>query len=144
MKKVNQVPPDGDISFAIASSGLLGSDDKSESLGPEGLTAVQAEVMRLFLERLRKEREAEEQRLEQQRRARESGARAREEAARAERAVQDSCPHMKPWGGPSIAGQRDHQHNVHFICLYCGKTWVNNELPAHLRIPSEEVGGPVS
>ena len=57
--------------------------------------------------------------------------------------MQASCPHQKPFGGPSIAAQRDHQQNVIWICLYCGKTWLNNDIPPHLRIPGEEIGGPL-
>ena len=55
---------------------------------------------------------------------------------------QESCPHKKPNGSPSIAGQRDHQHNHIFICAYCAKEFNQHTLPPHLRIPAEWIGGP--
>lgn len=140
MAKQNSVESSIDLA---AVSQLLGAPDKEQALG-NGLSDLQRELLTLFLEKLRKEREVEQERAEQRRRAREQGARAQEEQARQERAMQESCPHMKPWGGPSIAGQRDHRHRTIFICLYCGKRWIDTELPHHLRIPTEEVGGPIA
>jgi hypothetical protein len=57
-------------------------------------------------------------------------------------ATQNFCPHKKPNGQPSIAGQRDHNHDYIFICAYCAKTFNQHTLPAHLRIPAEWIGGP--
>ncbi len=57
---------------------------------------------------------------------------------------QDNCIHRKPAPShePSIGGQRDHRQQTHFICLYCHQEWLGNELPNHLRIPAERIGGP--
>jgi hypothetical protein len=122
---------------------VLGSDDRVASMGSEDISVIQRELFQALLEKARRERQEEAEREAARLRAKAEGARAREAAAQQERAQQATCPHMKPWGGPAIAGQRDHQHHVHFICLYCGKQWVDAELPAHLRIPSDEVGGPI-
>lgn len=55
--------------------------------------------------------------------------------------AQEACPHLKPNGMPNIAGQRDHSNNYHYICQRCFKPWTNN-LPGHLQISHEFVGGP--
>src|SRR5262245_19036764 len=54
---------------------------------------------------------------------------------------QAQCPHMKPNFRPAMAGQKDHRGNAHFICQYCQKEY-GNDLPMHLRIPADQVGGP--
>lgn len=74
--------------------------------------------------------------------ARKAGALAMQNRRDSELAFQQNCPHMKPWGGPSIGGQRDHQGNYRFICLFCSKMWVNDELPPHLKISLDRIGGP--
>ncbi len=56
-------------------------------------------------------------------------------------ALQDACPHMKPNYTPAVGGQKDHKGNYHFVCQYCNKEFGNN-LPYHLQIPAERVGGP--
>lgn len=55
---------------------------------------------------------------------------------------QAECPHRKPNSQPAIAGQRDHQNDYHWICLYCQREWTNGELPQALRISQDRVGGP--
>lgn len=59
---------------------------------------------------------------------------------------QENCAHRKPppSHGPAIGGQRDHRGNVHYICLYCHKTWKNAELPIPLRVglDADKIGGP--
>lgn len=58
-------------------------------------------------------------------------------------AERDGCPHQKPNNrGSAIAGTRDHQGHYHFLCQYCQKEWTDNELPPHLRIDSDFIGGP--
>lgn len=54
---------------------------------------------------------------------------------------QDACPHMKPNFRPALGGQKDHKGNYHFICQYCAKEF-GNDVPYHLRIPGEMIGGP--
>jgi hypothetical protein len=80
----------------------------------------------------------EEQRKEQQR----QGAMAMETRRKAQAQAQDNCPHMKPWGGSALAGQRTHQHDTLLICQFCGKLFVGETIPPHLRVPAERVGGP--
>jgi hypothetical protein len=123
---------------------VLGSPDRAALSSPTAMAAMQQELMALFLERLKAEKAEREAEQERARQARLAGARAQEEAAAKERAMQASCNHTKPFGGPAIAAQRDHQHTTHWICLYCGKTWRNLEIPPHLRIPNEEIGGPIA
>jgi hypothetical protein len=111
------------------------------TLGNSGGTAqdqLAAVLTRKFLQQ-----EAEEAaREEQQKRLREQQL----ESVRrqmAERAMNQSmCPHMKPNFTPAIGGQRDHNNDYHWLCQYCGKEWTNGELPVHLRIPADRVGGP--
>lgn len=55
---------------------------------------------------------------------------------------QQQCPHTKPNGQSALAGQWDHHQDFHFICAYCAKEWLNNEVPGHLRIDSSKIGGP--
>lgn len=55
--------------------------------------------------------------------------------------IQEQCPHMKPNFRPATGGQKDHSGKVHMICQYCQKEFGDN-LPYHLRLPSEMVGGP--
>lgn len=58
-----------------------------------------------------------------------------------ETALKEACPHMKPNFQPAVGGQRDHKGNYHFVCQYCNKEFHNN-LPYHLQISGERVGGP--
>lgn len=118
--------------------------------------AVEAfnEDVELSVEEVRKQKEALELEELKERRAqvkedrrialaaREQNAKQLERARQQQEAIQGLCPHQKPNGQPAIAGQRDHQHHYIFICAYCAKTFNENTLPPHLRIPSERVGGP--
>lgn len=74
--------------------------------------------------------------------ARRQGAINTAQKAEREALIQQACPHLKPNFTPAIGGQRDSKGTSHWICAYCSKTWINNELPVHLRIPSDRVGGP--
>lgn len=99
-------------------------------------------------------REAEEQAKKKEaeesaRRLQLEGARAMHRQAEAERANQSVCSHRNDHGRFVIGGQRDHQHNVHYICLRCGKTWKNNfsaanpeGLPADCQPGEGFIGGP--
>ena len=71
-----------------------------------------------------------------------SGAKAMAQRQEQQKLAQDNCPHIKPNFQPSIGGQRDHQGDYNWICLYCGKEWKNQELPPRLRIDMQLVGGP--
>jgi len=96
-----------------------------------------------FLERkLAKETLDEETREAQERAFREAHISAVRAVEAQKEAEQAACPHMKPNFRPATGGQKDHKGKFHFICQYCGKEF-GDELPYHLRIPSEMVGGPI-
>jgi len=113
--------------------------------GNQGTTqnAVLDQLQAILLKKLAKEQEQEEAEEEIKRKAREQGARALQQRRDDELLKQSSCTHMKPWGGPSIGGQRDHANHYHWLCLFCSKEWTDGELPGHLRISSDKVGGPI-
>lgn len=56
--------------------------------------------------------------------------------------AQLDCLHRKENGQPALGGIRDSQNNTHYVCLRCEKTWINGELPAHLRTGLRDIGGP--
>lgn len=58
-------------------------------------------------------------------------------------ALRSQCPHLKPNYQPNIGGQRDHSGHYHWICSYCMREWTDTELPVHLRVSMERVGGPL-
>jgi hypothetical protein len=127
------------------------SKTESEALGTAALLAqtpastpdpALTQLAQIMARRLAKEEAREEEAIEQKKAARKAGALAMQRRREQELANQDSCPHEKPWGGPAIGGQRDHRHNYHWICLFCSKEWLNRELPRHLQIPLDRVGGP--
>jgi hypothetical protein len=106
------------------------------------LVLEQLAFQKLQRRRLEKQ-DAEEQEQEAMKlRARLEAARNLEKARKDQEAIQSVCPHLKPNGQPSIAGQRDHQRNHIFICAYCQKLFDQHTLPPHLRIDSQRVGGP--
>lgn len=106
------------------------------------LASVQAQLAVLQLEELQQKRKEQQERKDQDQKMRES----RNEAIAYERAqkeaLQDQCPHRKPNMQPAIVGQRDHRQHYHWLCQYCQKSWIDNELPTGLRISMELVGGP--
>ncbi len=111
--------------------------------GGGGSDAV-TKMANLLAEKLEKDKANELEQRDIALAARKAGAEAMAQKREREVAFQSNCPHMKPWGGPSIGGQRDHQGNYRFICLFCSKMWINDELPAHLKIALDRVGGPDS
>lgn len=74
--------------------------------------------------------------------SRKQGAIAQEQRRQVELATQSNCHHLKPNGASAIAGQRGHNHVPIYICQYCSKVWNGNELPGHLTVPPERIGGP--
>jgi hypothetical protein len=103
---------------------------------------AQEQLAAALTRKILKEEEAEEARVAQQKRLREQQL----ESIRAQMlqrdAMQAACPHMKPNFTSAIGGQRDHNNDYHWLCQYCAKEWLNDELPVHLRIPQDRVGGP--
>jgi hypothetical protein len=127
------------------------SQKQNEDLGAAALLATPhnaapdpalAQLAQIMARRLAREEAKEDAELELKKAARKAGALAMQQHREKELHNQKVCPHMKPWGGPAIGGQRDHQHNYHFICLFCSKEWINNELPPKLQIPHDRIGGP--
>lgn len=76
-----------------------------------------AEIRRMSLNQLR---EAEQQRLQ----------------------FQANCHHLKQNGESALAGQRVHTGNTVLTCQICGKIFRDNEVPPHLRVPADAIGGP--
>jgi hypothetical protein len=118
-----------------------GANFLPQSTDPEVL-AMQKGLLALQFQELTEQREEKQGAKDARNNARIIIAKSQEAARKRQEQIQDVCPHKKPNGQPSIAGQRDHQHNYIFICAYCAKVFNQHTLPAHLRIPNEYVGGP--
>lgn len=58
-------------------------------------------------------------------------------------AMQAICNHRKPNNRTAIVGYRSHDHVENFICQNCFLEWHGGEVPAMLRPPREQVGGPI-
>ena len=58
--------------------------------------------------------------------------------------TQAGCAHTKPNGKPAVGGQKNHQHQIQWLCLICHKEWVGGELPIHLLNNDAVVGGPIT
>lgn len=106
------------------------------------LQIKQLQFQELQLRRLQKQDTEEAEQEAMKMKARLEAAKQLESARKQQEAIQGVCPHLKPNGQPSIAGQRDHQRNHIFICAYCQKLFDQHTLPPHLRIDSQKVGGP--
>lgn len=104
---------------------------------------IQKTLLRIMLEKYQREKAEEEERQKLLLEARKQGAMTMEMRRQAELAAQEACSHMKPYGGPAIGGQRDHNNTIHYVCLHCGKHWTQADLPPNLRIPMDKIGGPV-
>lgn len=111
------------------------------SQDPEVL-AMQKGLLALQYKKLAEEMGESDENKRMQMEARKQNAFQLEQARKLQEMNQQLCPHQKPNGQPAIAGQRDHQHEYIFICAYCAKTFSGRNLPPHLRIPAERVGGP--
>ena|SRR6185369_998146 len=104
--------------------------------------SVTDQLARLEL-RQRLEDEALRDEAKQQKRASQlAGIEAMKIRMRLEKDEQDQCAHQNPYGGTLLVGQRLHSNKHIFMCQNCRKTWFDNEVPLHLRIVSERVGGP--
>lgn len=105
-------------------------------------SSVVDETMSLFNEQLT---EAKQERAETRRvaiEAQKQNAQAMVRQRNAVEALQSQCHHLKPNGRPNTVCQRDHSNNYHYLCQTCSKPWVNGELPAHLAIDPNFIGGP--
>jgi len=115
------------------------------SLAQSGTPGSEMEKMAALLNRkMLKEEAAEEEERTIALAAREAGAKSMQNKRDMELYQQDNCSHTKPLGGPAIGGQRDHKNDYHFMCLFCSKMWLNGELPSHLKISLDRVGGPTA
>lgn len=100
--------------------------------------AVLALIARKLQKEMNEEEETERIRLEARKRNAMEAQRTREQLL----AAQTYCPHTKPNGHSNLAGQRGHNGTAILICQACLKTWEGPTVPAHLRIPAENIGGP--
>lgn len=105
-------------------------------------TSAQDQMARLLVLKMEKELQAEKDEAERQQNLRLAQLENIRQMLKIQEETQAQCPHVKPNYRPAIGGQRDGRGNYQWICQYCCKQWVNNELPIHLRIPHEMVGGP--
>lgn len=120
----------------------LNEDDLLLSQVVTGPSEVQQQLAALLLKRLAK-KDAEEEEVERLKRAaRKAGMDAMVKGREMELAKQSQCAHLKPYGEPATAGQRLHSNVYLYICQYCAKEWRGNDLPLHLRVNSDIVGGP--
>ena len=103
---------------------------------------IDKELKILQLKELQEKRDKEAEEKDIRRKAQLANIQSVKDAMRQTTANQDSCAHKKPSGASAIAGQRMHSHKYLWLCQYCGKQWTGNDLPTHLRIDSELVGGP--
>jgi len=114
---------------------------KAEKL-QEALLALQYENALLENEQAKRHKTAREEQEMLNHNARKLGATVLDQQRKMELDKQNACPHLKPNAQPAIAGQWDHSGTYHWICAYCSKEWTGGELPLHLRIDMEKVGGP--
>lgn len=120
----------------------MSENNKSQNIQEE-LLKIQLEDARLGL--IQKQRAEQEflQKKNQDDNFRKSRLAAVEQERASKELQQSSCPHTKQNGQPCIGGQKDHRGHYHFLCMWCMKEWIDGELPMHLRIPMERVGGPI-
>lgn len=119
---------------ALAASGAFGQAKSSAQLQLEELQA----------KKLKKEMDQQEENEENRRKAHAEGARSMEQRRLNELAKQAACNHMlELQGGPAIVCQRNHNRDYMFMCQLCQKEWLNGEVPPHLRIPMDRIGGPL-
>lgn len=112
----------------------MATTNKAEELAALKLELEIAKLQREELGRLEQE--------EMARKGREIGSQALLKQWEQEKLVRSQCPHLKQNGQSALAGQRDHHNHYHFICAFCAEEWTDNEVPLHLRIPLERIGGP--
>jgi hypothetical protein len=124
-----------DVLAAAKDSGLPASTDPDILEMQKGLLALQyKKLAKDMAEQDETDRVAKQAQL--------NGALEMQKGRDRQEALQSACPHMKPNMQPAIAGQRDHQHQYHFICAFCAKEYTQQTLPPWLRIPIEWIGGP--
>jgi hypothetical protein len=127
----------GDIAGTAALVSTLSQQGGGGAMDPN-LSALVGVLAR----KLQREEDELTQRANEQKAQQKQGAMAMDMRRKQQEAAQANCSHMKPWGGPALAGQRNHQHQVMLICQFCGKLFNGLDIPAHLRIPAERIGGP--
>lgn len=125
--------------------------DFSDNVTPPSEEALRRELLML---QIRKEREAlrEKEQLEADKEAKEREKEVTKQnllrditaARKAQEETQAGCAHIKPNGKPAIGGQKNHQHQIQWLCLICHKEWVGGELPIHLLNNDAVVGGPIT
>jgi hypothetical protein len=121
--------------LAAANSTLPTSSD------PE-ILAMQKGLLALQLKQLSKQVAEQDEAEQSHNAARLQNAIGQEKARQQQVQRQSMCPHVKPNGQSALGGQRINGTNYFFLCLYCQKEFNETNLPPHLRLPLERVGGP--
>ncbi len=109
---------------------------------PLSQESVSDQLARLELKQRLEQEAINEEARQQKIAAHKAGMQAMVVRAKMEEAEQEQCAHQNPYGGTLLVGQRLHSNKHLFMCQNCRKTWYDNEVPLHLRIVSERVGGP--
>lgn len=112
------------------------------TLGGTNNSSAQERLAELLAARIGDEEKERREKKEQLEAFREAQIAAVTAVMEGKRQAQAQCPHMKPNFRPATGGQKDHRGVEHFLCQYCQKEYTGGELPYHLRIPAEMVGGP--
>lgn len=106
---------------------------------------VDKQMKRLLLESLLEQKADKQAVIDQARRMQESAIPAMRQAELEREMAQAQCSHKKENDQPALGAQRDHSHNIHWICLNCQKEWngaKGEKPPAYLQIPFDRIGGP--
>lgn len=108
----------------------------------EAVLTIQLQREQMEFEKLQREEAEFARRQHEAKQARLIGSEALLKQAEKDKITQQQCPHIKPNAQSAIGGQWDHHGKYHWICAYCAKEWQDNDLPLHLRIDMNKVGGP--
>jgi hypothetical protein len=111
---------------------------------PKSLSLEEVQKL-LILEQLQdilKKRQAEQAEKARKDQVRRNNLKLAERKMREDEYIQSQCPHTKPNGMSALVGQWDHSRNYLYLCQFCNKMWKNDQVPPHLRISLDVVGGP--
>lgn len=119
---------------------ILSTFQKTQNAGNPEFEDFMRKQNQILDKKLREDEEKERVALEQ----RKQGAYQQQKRRNAELERQSQCAHIKPNRATALAGQRDHNNNVHYICQLCSKQWEDGESPHSSLIPdSIFIGGPI-
>jgi len=107
----------------------------------QSLVQQNTELQAFQLDELKEKRAEKEEERRIQLESKKQNSLAMERKHQQDLAAQDHCHHLKGNGQSHLVGQRDHNNNYHYFCQTCQKHWLN-EIPGHLQIDMNRVGGP--